>query len=89
MFPSSTSTRSGNSQRTPDDRMSFLPCLPGVQVRELRTQGTSDGVDVVDAWYEVLRDLSLLPISDVVRQAYEEVLATFPTAVRPRFLMVA
>lgn len=89
MFPSSTSTRSGNRQSTPDDRMSFLPCLPGAQVRELRTQGTSDGVDVVDAWYEVLRDLSLLPISDVVRQAYEEVLATFPTAVRPQFLMVA
>ncbi len=50
---------------------------PSPQIRELKSQ-----TDVsVDSWYEVLQDLCELPMSEVTRKAFEEVLVVFPTAV--------
>jgi len=36
----------------------------------------------VAAWVRTVEDLKAMPISDDVRNAYEEVLAVFPSAVR-------
>mmetsp|Transcript_30945 Transcript_30945/g.68528 ORF Transcript_30945/g.68528 Transcript_30945/m.68528 type:complete len:867 (+) Transcript_30945:78-2678(+) len=50
------------------------------RVRQLRSQSATAQYDL-PAWEEVIADLNALQASDATRQAFEEVLATFPTAV--------